>query len=147
MQADVTDLTMSRKSRIEFYNREPTSGRKMIGVILWSDAADNTAVIWCEDQGDLAFLSSADTVHLPDQFFDVGDVVKFDVTADRNMRLAKNAMRVDQNCGTGLRDGLQAISLQTSDMPTSNTAEIIPFRIEHATRALPASIPQQQRRG
>ncbi len=119
----------------------------MIGVILWSDAADQKAVIWCEDQGDLAFLSSPDAVHLPDTFFDVGDVVEFDVQASRNMRLAHNAIRLRQGTGTELRDELQAISMSEGVVGASKTAEIIPFRIAHATRALPNRETAHQLRG
>lgn len=28
----------------------------MIGVIIWSDPIERKAIVWCEDQGDLAFL-------------------------------------------------------------------------------------------
>ena len=29
----------------------------MLGVVLWSDVSDRKAVIWCEDQGDLAYVN------------------------------------------------------------------------------------------
>lgn len=148
MQAHVADLTMSQKSIIEFYDSRPTLGRNMIGVILWSDAADQKAVIWCEDQGDLAYLSDTGATHLPDQFFDVGDVVEFDVHTDRNTRLARNASLVKQNWGTSLSDGLHAMSNDGMRMVgSSDTAEIIPFRVDHATRPLPTNIPRQKRQG
>ncbi|WP_415403158.1 hypothetical protein [Tateyamaria sp. SN3-11] len=148
MQAHVADLTMYCLSIIEFDDTRPTLGRKMIGVILWSDAADQKAVIWCEDQGDLAYLANPDAVHLPDPFFEVGDVVEFDVTTERNLRLAQNPNRVRENWGASLPDGLRDLGgARTEVTGVSKSAEIIPFRIDHATRPLPGSIPQQQRRG
>lgn len=134
-------------SRIEFYRSCPTLGGKMIGVILWSDAADQKAVIWCEDQGELAFLSDAENASMPDPFFDVGDVVEFDIRTDRSTRLAKNTHRIQQNWGSTLSDGLSAMaSVRPSMGEPANSAEIIPFRIDPATRTLPNSTPRQKRR-
>ncbi|WP_299374384.1 hypothetical protein [uncultured Tateyamaria sp.] len=146
MQAYVADFTMYYMSIIEFDDTRPTLGRKMIGVILWSDAADQKAVIWCEDQGDLAFLANPEPQAQCDAFFAVGDVVEFDVQTDRNMRLANNAIRVRQNQGPTLTDGLLTLAGE-SPAEMTETAEIIPFRIDHATRPLPGALPQQQRRG
>lgn len=32
----------------------------MFGVVLWSNGVSGKAVIWCEDQGDLAFMNMRD---------------------------------------------------------------------------------------
>ena len=32
----------------------------MYGVVLWADASDTKAVIWCEDQGNLAYYTAAE---------------------------------------------------------------------------------------
>lgn len=118
----------------------------MIGVILWSDMADKKAVIWCEDQGDLAFMSGCDTVVLPDPFFHVGEVVEFDVRTDRNMRLASNAARVEQDWGTSLFDGLSAVSAHSCDI-VSDTAKVIPFRPDHAKRPNARPLRHEKRHG
>ena len=118
----------------------------MIGVILWSDAADQKAVIWCEDQGDLAFLSGHENVVLPDSFFEVGDVVEFDVRTERNMRLVSNPKRVEQSWGTSLHDGLSAVRAHTCDA-VSDSATVIPFRIEHTPHALSRPIRHEKRHG
>lgn len=58
----------------------------MIGVVLWGDADAAKAVIWCEDQGDLAFYSgSADQ-----DAFDicVGDWVSVEIELHGNLRVA-----------------------------------------------------------
>ncbi len=148
MQAHVADLAMYYTSIIEFDDTRPTLGRNMIGVILWSDAADQKAVIWCEDQGDLAFLANPELAECTDPFFQVGDVVEFDVRTERNLRLARNTNRIEHTMGHALADGLRSLADTPHEAAGSaETAEIIPFRIEHATRPLPGAIPQQQRRG
>jgi hypothetical protein len=124
----------------------------MIGVILWSDSADQKAVIWCEDQGDLAFLSSPDEVHLPDTFFEVGDVVQFDVSTRQNMRLARNPSRLGQSWGATLADNLNSRTKPADDDTNGNTAppgseteaRIIPFRLDPATP--PRHVPRPTRR-
>lgn len=97
----------------------------MIGVVLWSDASDRKAVIWCEDQGDLAFLNSADDVLESDAFFDAGDVVQFDMEVHASMRRAHNPRLVLEQARAGLPDALRhTASLRVQ--PRSS-AKIIPF--------------------
>ncbi len=62
----------------------------MIGVILWSDEVERKAVVWCEDQGDLAFLDNS--ASLQGAVFAVGDVVSFDLSVQTNLRRAHNAV-------------------------------------------------------
>ncbi|WP_122073902.1 hypothetical protein [Pseudophaeobacter sp. EL27] len=60
----------------------------MIGIVLWSDATAGNAVIWCEDQGDLAFYSH---VSAPSDFaIRVGDWVLFELKLKDDLRLALN---------------------------------------------------------
>lgn len=117
----------------------------MIGVILWSDATDQKAVIWCEDQGDLAFLSSPENIHLPDTFFEVGDLVEFDVSTRRNLRLAHNTSRLGQTCGTALAEDLQSVT-RPQPQPEGQ-AKILPFRLDPAHRPAPAAQRFQRRQG
>ena len=127
---------------------------QMIGIILWSDSTDQKAVIWCEDHGDLAFLSSPDEVHLPDTFFAVGDLVEFEVSTRQNMRLARNPSRIGHSWGATLAQNLQAgtaasAAVTTPDVPETE-AKIIPFRLgatSACTRTIPPSRPGQRRRG
>ena len=53
-------------------------GRDMNGVVLWSNESQQKAVIWCEDQGDLAFYSQEQCQALVD--LHVGDLICFDLT-------------------------------------------------------------------
>jgi len=118
----------------------------MIGVILWSDAADEKAVIWCEDQGDLAFLSRHENVVLPETYFSVGDVVEFDIRTERNMRLASNPVLLKQETGMALHEGLSAVAVHACDV-SNHTATIIPFKIDHAPHPVVGTLRHTQRHG
>ena len=98
----------------------------MIGVVLWSDPVDRKAVFWCEDQGDLAFYDSQIDTEDGYGFFDAGDLVQFEVSMERRMRLAHNAQLVRQNACTDLPDRLMEGAGQSSDAP-SGGAKIVPF--------------------
>lgn len=68
----------------------------MIGIVLWRDVAAGKAIIWCEDQGDLAFYTHPDTI---DTFvLCVGDWVIFDLKLSDDIRLAVD-IRVLQEPG------------------------------------------------
>lgn len=105
----------------------------MIGVVLWSDNKDRKAVVWCEDQGDLAFLSGRDGALYEDPFFDIGDVLQFDVTLECSFRRASNATLLQQGAGSAAVDQLRTLSAPEATAPSG--AEIIPFRIDGPFRA------------
>jgi hypothetical protein len=128
MQVIVAELGMLNQQIIRFDGIDPTESRKMIGIILWSDATEQKAVIWCEDQGDLAFLSSPERVQLPDTFFEVGDLVMFDVSTQRTLRLAQNTSRLGPSCGSALINDLQSVA--HIEPPALPKAKILPFRMD-----------------
>ncbi|WP_299546211.1 hypothetical protein [uncultured Tateyamaria sp.] len=135
-------------SRIEFDKRCLTLGTAMIGVILWSDPKTEKAVIWCEDHGDLAYLSRNDCTTIPDVFFDVGDMVEFDAFAERNLRKVSSARLLRQSLGTTLPDSLHQVrSEKRALVDVADSAEIIPFRLNAKARTIPAGMSQQLRRG
>lgn len=74
---------------------------QMIGVVLWADAHDRKAVIWCEDHGDLAYYTAPEaTAHEgqaldTEECLDAGDLITFDIRQERNCRLARNPRRVN----------------------------------------------------
>lgn len=98
----------------------------MLGVILWSDHDDRKAVIWCEDQGDLAFLNAAESPLERDAFFDAGDVVQFDMDIDCSVRRAHNPRLVVEKVGKALPDALSNAGVPAA-MPAGASAEVIPF--------------------
>jgi hypothetical protein len=104
------------------------TGLKMFGVVLWSDADERKAVIWCEDHGDLAFYNQPD-VSAGIQL-DAGDWVQFDLTMDRQMRLAHNPRLVQEGVCHDLAGTLYS-AVPKSETPAPPTprgsAEIIPI--------------------
>ena len=101
----------------------------MIGVVLWSDIGDRKAVVWCEDQGDLAFLSEQAHDMIPDTFFEIGDVLQFDIVLERSYRRASNARLVQDASGMDAVRNLTAVSAVEPE-----GADIIPFRLDGAYR-------------
>ncbi len=69
----------------------------MFGVVLWSDQIRKRAVIWCEDHGDLAFFNGEGPTDPKLAEMEPGDLVQFDVRADRNMRLASKPRLVSSD--------------------------------------------------
>lgn len=108
----------------------------MFGVVLWSDEEEHKAVIWCEDHGDLAFYRSPiDAQMVP---MDAGDWVEFDLSIDRNMRLAHNPRLIAEGVFPELPESIGAVgTVQVSPAtPTQKhrgSAEIIPFAGSHTS--------------
>ena len=107
----------------------------MIGVVLWKNAKDGSAVIWCEDQGDLAFLNDKDQILAADAFFDVGDVVEFDVTVENNLRGVENLCRTEQ---------FEVVAQSYTGAINTPTAKVIPFRANSAWSDPADELPQGQ---
>lgn len=101
----------------------------MMGVVLWKSLQDGSAVIWCEDQGDLAFLNSDEGKMLESKdYFDVGDVVHFDLLEQKNLRGVRNLHRLQDAARPGLTQNLQKLDAEIIQAATLQSAEIIPFR-------------------
>jgi len=91
----------------------------MYGVVLWSDPAVSTAVIWCEDHGDLAFYKSPEVQHIKPAFFlDAGDYVEFEVEVEDDMRKAVNARTIDAGYCPSIAETLQ--STQPANGPSGH---------------------------
>ncbi|MFD1883658.1 hypothetical protein [Paracoccus pacificus] len=69
----------------------------MIGVIVWSNASRLKAVVWCEDQGALAYLNGTDNL-LGDRWPVAGDMVELDSENRDGLRYAL-AVRLVGGCG------------------------------------------------
>jgi len=106
----------------------------MLGVVLWSDAADRKAVIWCEDQGDLAYVNGHVSVLNRDDFFDAGDLVQFDMQMCKSMRLANNPRLVAEQAGSALPVALKE-GADADAPPEPQQAEVIPYRPRTVTTA------------
>ena len=64
--------------------------QNMFGVVLWSDAAARKAVIWCEDQGELAFYTPGEGSIHDAPVLDAGDLISFEMIVQQNVRKVSN---------------------------------------------------------
>ena len=78
----------------------------MIGVVVWSDSAKKKAVIWGEDQRDLAYCLLPETATEPMRF-GKGDLVEFETRYENRMRIAENVQIVETDSRSGLADALR----------------------------------------
>lgn len=99
----------------------------MLGVVLWSDASDGKAVIWCEDQGDLAYVRSEDNVLQAGDFFDAGDLIQFDMEMSQSVRVANNPRLVCEKAGPALPKALLNNAERAYSRPPPSSAEVIRF--------------------
>ncbi|WP_323783365.1 hypothetical protein [Leisingera sp.] len=78
----------------------------MFGIVLWRDDPLNKAVIWCDDQGDLAFY----TRKASEDFLELnpGDWVECELTLNGNCRIAENLALVLEQGSPDLADRLCA---------------------------------------
>ncbi len=99
----------------------------MNGVVLWSDASQHKAVIWCEDQGDLAFYSQKQRQSFVD--LHEGDLICFDLTLQHNRRMAENLQVLEAAACMGLAHNLSVAEPDTVVKLDcqQNTAQVIPF--------------------
>lgn len=85
------------------------AGMQMLGVVLWSDADDAKAVIWCEDHGQLAYYTPrASSVHdggLADPL-DAGDLIQFEISVEDQLRFVHNPQVLSEMAFPGLADRL-----------------------------------------
>jgi hypothetical protein len=83
----------------------------MFGVVLWYSSADQKAVIWCEDHGDLAFFDHSDEFNrngtAPSVAFEAGDLIAFDLSEDGQMRKVMNPRLVAEDRFPGIAENLQ----------------------------------------
>lgn len=114
----------------------------MIGVVLWSDNSAGKAVFWCEDQGDLAYYEEPPVQVGAGSGFDTGDMVQFDISVHRRLRIADNPRLVQEKAGThlseALRDSHAAQTLQEAPTP-KGTAQIISFAAKAEPRCFHAA--------
>lgn len=74
----------------------------MMGLVLWFNPKARVGMIWCEDQGPLAFLGPE--VELPGGYeaLDSGDHLTFSIEIRDDVRYVRDVVSV--NCGMGAAD-------------------------------------------
>ena len=92
----------------------------MIGVVVWTDQTFEKAVIWCEDQSDLAYFVRPDQafseyrnnpvgeIATPLDAIRKGDMVVFEAYYEGDCRMAKNLRLLAENTHPLLAEYLQA---------------------------------------
>ncbi|WP_301066316.1 hypothetical protein [Pseudooceanicola sp.] len=88
----------------------------MFGVVLWSDNTEMKAVVWCEDQGELAFLGPEPGSDAGANTFESGDLVQFELEMDGAIRRVRGAVIVAE---------AQFPTLARSLLEVGNDAEVI----------------------
>ena len=104
----------------------------MLGVVLWSDEAKGKAVIWCEDQGKLAYLTGEQAELCTDMELSAGDLVSFSLRMSSKLRFAENLSLVEekgyQDLPGTLKGAAAAKPSKKSEPVLDQGAEIIQFR-------------------
>lgn len=82
----------------------------MLGVVVWTNEADHSAVIWCEDQGPVAYLTGKDRIRGASWPAE-GDVVTVEVLTAAGVRRALAVDVIGAGQGSLLTSGLRKIAL------------------------------------
>lgn len=110
----------------------------MIGVIVWSSAAKLKAVIWCEDQGALAYLQGMDKILGDNGWPEAGDMVELETEVRKDLRHAFNVRIVTEGKFTELpellRDSGAAPATARPALRIVSSQEL-PVRTEEAVKA------------
>ncbi|MCC1494507.1 hypothetical protein [Cognatishimia sp. F0-27] len=101
---------------------------EMFGVVLWADTEDRKAIVWCEDQGNLAYYSAEEhsTSFHDGLSLDAGDLIQFEMRETREFRHVSNPRRVGQSVAPGLADRLRTVAdprrrPEKEPLPVANT--------------------------
>jgi cold shock CspA family protein len=101
----------------------------MYGVVLWADDAEDKAVIWCEDHGNLAYYSKSDQNMHDGVSLDAGDLIQFDLREDAQGRFARNLRHVNSGYAPTLPQSLkrQTPAQRPSPRPVAK-GNVVPFK-------------------
>lgn len=78
----------------------------MIGVVIWSSEASKKAVIWCEDQGPLAYLRDHDNLLEEASWPVPGDLIRLECETIGNLRQAHSVRVIAPKVCPQLPDAL-----------------------------------------
>jgi len=99
----------------------------MLGVVVWSKESAQSAVVWCEDHGDIAYLKGygglaeePDYLSLdpaPPRWPAVGDLVTLEIVAAGAMRLVRNLAILEADWGPALPASLKGAAKAIHQAP------------------------------
>lgn len=69
----------------------------MIGVVVWSNAAAEKAVIWCEDHAALAYMQGRQDYPVMASWPEAGDLLELDSEMIGNIRHARNVCMITES--------------------------------------------------
>jgi len=93
----------------------------MYGVVLWSNPDEGKAVIWCEDQGDLAFMKPGGLGPDP-VLIEAGDLVELELSGTSEVRCVSSARLVERQAYPSLADKLIGKAIPPSSQRRSAKA-------------------------
>lgn len=104
--------------------------RRMCGVVLWSNPDDQKAVVWCEDQGKLAYYVEPKDGAMSGVALDAGDLIEFELREERQFRRVTNPVLLVQDHAPELAEQLGncANSGVGAKGRSSWVSNVVPFR-------------------
>ena len=106
----------------------------MFGVVLWCNSKERTAVIWCEDHGDLAVFRQEPGKPLCENTPKVGDLVRFEVVVEEGVRRIREIELVVEDHAPDLAEALRntrgvlnRVIGATQETARSTMGKILPF--------------------
>lgn len=95
----------------------------MLGVVVWSNETRSKAVIWCEDQGALAYLEGVANLAATVAIWpSAGDLVELDCVLEGGLRLARNVRLVSPGVGAALPRALRARAVRVVEPEPADPA-------------------------
>ncbi|MDO5704497.1 MAG: hypothetical protein Q4G49_05395 [Paracoccus sp. (in: a-proteobacteria)] len=80
----------------------------MIGVVVWSSSDREKAVIWCEDQGALAYLQGRENLAMPGMGWpEAGDLMELETEFHASLRHARRVALLSEAQCPSLPDALR----------------------------------------
>ena len=112
----------------------------MIGVVVWSSADREKAVIWCEDQGALAYLQGRENLSADELLWpEAGDLLELETELVGPLRHARKVMLISEKHCPQLPAMLRG---ETTPRPAPRSAAQPHLRLvaSQATAPLPAEV-------
>ncbi|SDD19805.1 hypothetical protein SAMN05421538_10179 [Paracoccus isoporae] len=70
----------------------------MIGVVIWSSESSRKAVVWCEDQGPLAYMRGSESLSQDGNWPMPGDLLRMECETVGNLRQARAVCVIGPKC-------------------------------------------------
>lgn len=116
----------------------------MLGVVLWSDAKKQKAIIWCEDQGDLAYYGSCEH-NVAEIGLGEGDLIQFDLSEAQDLRLAKNPKRIAEHYCSDIKDVVMQAGQVSKDIQQAKAADA-KKRSRHAENGILVNLDTERKK-